>query len=157
MDYKIVEKDAFTVMGFSRMFKYDSAAADIPKYWDEHFRSGKDKVVCGMYGVCFDEGAKGEFEYMIADNYMPWNEIPNGCVTRGIPKHTWAVFHCKGPMPDAIQETNRKIYSEWLPNCREYEIAAGYNIELYSNCSNYPIGNQDENYYTEIWIPVRKK
>lgn len=157
MDYKIVEKDAFTVMGFSRMFKYDSAAADIPKYWDEHFRSGKDKVVCGMYGVCFDEGAKGEFEYMIADNYMPWNEIPNGCVTRAIPKHTWAVFPCKGPMPDAIQETNRKIYSEWLPNCREYEIAAGYNIELYSNCSNYPIGNQDENYYTEIWIPVRKK
>jgi AraC family transcriptional regulator len=70
MDYKIVDKDAFTVMGASRMFKYDTAFAEIPKFWDEHFDSGKGKAVCGMYGVCIEDAGKGEFEYLIADNYM---------------------------------------------------------------------------------------
>lgn len=157
MDYKIVEKDAFTVMGASKMFKYDTAFAEIPKFWDEHFDSGKGKVVCGMYGVCIEEAGEGEFEYLIADNYMPWNDIPNGYVTRVIPKHTWAVFSCKGPLPGSLQGTNKKIFSEWFPNCKEYEIAAGYNIELYSNPCDYPKGNQDENYSSEIWIPVKRK
>ena len=157
MDYKIVEKDAFTVMGASKMFKYDTAFAEIPKFWDEHFDSGKGKAVCGMYGVCIEEAGKGEFEYLIADNYMPWNDIPTGFVTRVIPKNTWAVFSCKGPLPGSLQGTNKKIFSEWLPNSKEYEIAAGYNIELYSNPCDYPKGNQDENYSSEIWIPVKRK
>jgi AraC family transcriptional regulator len=157
MDYKIVEKEAFTVMGASRMFNVDSSFVEIPKFWDEHYNAGKEKVVCGMYGVCIEEGSNGEFEYLIADNYMPWNDIPNGYVTKVIPKHTWAVFPCKGPMPNALQETNKKIYSEWLPTCREYIIAAGYNIEMYSKASDYPKGTQDENYYSEIWIPVKRK
>ena len=31
MDYKIVEKDSFTVMGISKMFRYDSATKEIPQ------------------------------------------------------------------------------------------------------------------------------
>lgn len=158
MDYRIVEKDAFTVMGASRAFKNETAAAEIPQFWTEHYKAGNGKYVCGMYGICIDEGTSSdEFEYLIADNYDPCKEIPGGFVTRTIPKHTWAVFPCRGPMPKAIQESNRRIYSEWLPNCRDYEIAAGFNIEMYTDVNDYPKGNQDENYYTEIWIPVKKK
>lgn len=158
MDYKIVEKEAFKVMGVSKMFKYDSATSKIPAFWTEHYQLGNGKYVCGMYGVCIDEnsGADG-FEYMIADNYNPSMEIPEGFVTKTIPGHTWAVFACKGAMPNALQEVNHKIFSEWLPNCKDYEIAAGYNIEMYTDISNYPKGNQDENYYSEIWIPIKKK
>ena len=36
-------------------------------------------------------------------------------------------------------------------------IAGMYNIEYYSATCDYPKGNQDENYYSEIWMPVRKK
>ena len=36
-------------------------------------------------------------------------------------------------------------------------IAAGYCIEMYDDVSKYPNGLNDENYYSEIWIPVRKK
>lgn len=60
-------------------------------------------------------------------------------------------------MPKSLQDVNQKIFSEWLPNCKDYEIAAGYNIELYTDITKYPNGNQDENYYSEIWIPVKKK
>lgn len=85
------------------------------------------------------------------------DEMPDGYVTRVIPAHTWAVFPCKGPMPERMAEVNRKIFSEWLPNNAEYQIAEGYNIEMYTDVTLYPKGNRDENYYSEIWIPVRKK
>lgn len=158
MDYRIIEKEAFTVMGAAKVFKYDTAGTEIPKFWTEHYQTGKDKIVCGMYGVCVDESmGSDEFEYLIADNYTTSSEIPDGFVTKVIPKHSWAVFVCKGAMPTSLQNTNQKIFSEWLPNCKDYEIAAGYNIEMYTNVADYPKGNQDENYYSEIWIPVQKK
>lgn len=158
MDYKIVEKEAFTVMGVSRNFNYEKAKAEIPQFWTEHYQTGKGEVVCGMYGICLDESmGSDEFEYLIADDYVPWKETPDGYVAKTIPKNTWAVFPCKGAMPNALQEVNNKIFSEWLPNCKDYKIAAGYNIEMYSNPQDYPKGNQDENYSTEIWIPVVKR
>ena len=158
MDYKIVEKAAFTVMGVSKTFKYEGAGAEVPLFWAEHYRSGKGETVCGSYGISIDEEMGGdEFEYLIADDYNPSAEIPAGFITKVIPRHTWAVFACKGAMPLALQELNRKIFSEWLPNCKTYEIAAGYNIEMYADPAEYPGGTQDENYRCEIWIPVKMK
>ena len=158
MDYKIVEKDSFTIIGALKIFKYDSAKVEIPQFWTDYYQSGKQKIVCGMYGICIDDNTDtDEFEYLIADDYVPAKDVPDGFVTRVIPKHTWAVFPCKGPMPKALQDVNTKIFSEWLPNCKDYEIAASYNIEMYTAIENYPKGNDDENYYSEIWIPVKKK
>jgi hypothetical protein len=59
-------------------------------------------------------------------------------------------------MPFPLQELNMRIFSEWLP-VNDYEIAEGYNIEYYSNPSEFPLGTDDPNYYTEIWMPVKKK
>ncbi len=158
MEYKITQKDSFTVIGVSGRFSYENAKRDIPKFWTEYFAAGNGQIACGMYGICYDEKMEGnEFEYLIADNYNPVKEVPAGFVTREIPAHTWAVFPCKGSMPEALQEANNRIFSEWLPACRDYEIAAGYNIEFYEDPADYPKGTQDENYYSEIWIPVRKK
>ena len=112
----------------------------------------------GGYRINMDlEMGRSQFEYMIADNYNPSMEVPEGFITRVIPKHTWAVFPCVGPSAKSIQEINQKIFSEWLPNCKNYEIAEGYNIEMYTDVRNYPNGLQDEKYYSEIWIPVKKK
>lgn len=158
MDYKIVEKEAFTVMGASRMFSYENAHCDIPKFWGEHYSNGGADKVCGMFGVCIDDGmGTNAFEYLIADAYNPAVEIPDGFKAVTIPKHTWAVFPCIGPMPDALQSVNGKIYSEWLPNCKEYEVAASCNIEMYTDVKDYENGNSNKNYYSEIWIPVKKK
>ena len=60
-------------------------------------------------------------------------------------------------MPGALQDVNTRIYTEWLPSLGEYEFAAGYCAEYYDNPANYPKGTGDENYYCEIWIPIRKK
>jgi len=158
MDYKIVKKEEFAVMGKTKTFSYEGAKDVIPKFWQEFYQDGNGKYVCGMFGVNIDEQmGQDTFEYMIADMYNPLKEIPDGFVVKTIPAFTWAVFPCKGAMPNALQDVNTKIFSEWLPALRDYEFAAGYCIEMYDDASKYPNGTLDENYYCEIWIPVKEK
>ena len=150
LEYKIVEKAQFTVMGRSRRFNTETSYEEIPKFWKEHMASGENKTVCGMYGICVDSDGKN-FDYLIADNYLPWNEVPEGYETRVFPQGTWAVFPCRGALPKALQEVNTKIWSEWLPSCKAYKFAGNYNIELYT-----PLHENPEDDYSEIWIPVEK-
>lgn len=149
LEYKIVEKPQFTVIGKSRRFDTETAYQEIPMFWKEHMESGC-KEVCGMYGICMDSDGK-KFDYLIADNYIPWKEIPDGCETKVIPAGTWAIFPCHGALPEALQEVNTKIWSEWMPSCKAYKLAGSYNIEMYSP----PCENPEDN-YNEIWIPVEK-
>lgn len=158
MDYKIVKKEAFTVIANAKTFPYEGAKEIVPQFWQEHFQSGKGAVVCGWYGINIDlEMGQENFEYLIADPYNPQKEVPEGFVTRTIPAFDWAVFPCRGAMPNALQDVNTKIYTEWLPALKEYEFAAGYCVEYYDDPKKYEKETMDENYYCEIWIPVKKK
>lgn len=158
MDYRITKKEAFTVLAASKEFGYENAKRDIPAYWQEHYASGKGKYVCGMFGINIDPQMGNErFEYLIADVYNPSVDVPEGLVVRTIPAFTWAVFPCKGVLSQTMQDVNTKVFSEWLPALQEYEFAAGYCVEMYDAPDKYPNGVEDENYYAEIWIPIRKK
>lgn len=151
LEYKIVEKPQFTLAGVSRRFNAETSYQEIPKFWCEMMGMEKFPLL-GMYGVCLemDEHAR-EFEYLIADNYIPWQEIPEGCAVKVIPASTWAVFPCRGPLPQALQDVNTRVWSEWLPNCKSYRLAMNLNIELYA-----PPAEDPENTYSEIWLPVKK-
>lgn len=71
MDYKIVEKDAFKIIGSCKKFKYDSAFMEAPSFWNEHISQGKLKDICGMYGINIDEKMGGnEFEYLCRHFYL---------------------------------------------------------------------------------------
>lgn len=158
MDYRITKKEAFTVIGASRNFSYENAKKDVPLFWQEYYASEKGKEVCGMFGINIDPKMGNEsFEYLIADIYNPCMDIPDGFTVKTIPAFTWAIFPCKGPLPGSLQNVNTKIFSEWLPALKDFEFTAGYCIEMYDDPTKYPNGTSDENYYTEIWIPVRKK
>lgn len=157
MEYRIEKKDAFKVMGISKMFSYEGANQDIPKFWDEAFVTASPKPVLGMYGVCYDEEMAGDsFRYMIADDYIEEKAQKMKLDVYDIPEHLWAIFPCKGAMPLPLQEVNRRIFSEWLPTS-QYEIAEGYNIEYYSDPVDFKMGMEDPEYYTEVWIPVKEK
>ena len=145
MNYKIVEKSAFTVMGKWRKFSAETSYVEIPKFWGEHYATGGGEIIRGMFGVCLD-GDGGEFDYLIADLYFPWNEIPDGCETKVIEAGIWAVFSYEGECPEALQMVNTQIWTEWLPNCKEYELAGNYNLEFYISETE-----------GEIWVPVKKK
>ena len=111
-----------------------------------------------MYGINLDESMGGnEFEYLIADNYDPAKEIPMAsppAPSRPIPGRC---FPCTGRMPQALQGLNQQIFSQWLPTNPDYKIAAGINVELYSDASRFEDGTQDQDYYCEVWVPVEKK
>lgn len=158
MDYRITKKESFTVLGVSRIFSYENAKQDIPAFWEEHYAQEKCRYVEGRFGINIDSSMGNEsFTYLIADLYNPAADIPEGFDVTTIPAFTWAVFPCIGPLPDALQDVNTRIFSEWLPALKEYKFAAGYCIEMYDRPEKYPKGTSDENYLSEIWIPVARK
>ena len=149
MEYSIVEKPQFTVMGVSRKFHPETSYQQIPEYWTEMFGQ-PDFPLMGVYGICIDDnGADGEFDYWIADNYIPWQEIPAGCKSMVISAGTWAVFPCK---LKTLQDTNTRMWQEWLPNCREYKLSGSYNLEVYGP----PCKEDQGETYVELWLPVEK-
>lgn len=149
MDYKIVKKEAFTIMGRKRRFNTIDCYQRIPEFWDEHYNDGGNEIVCGMFGLCVDSDGNN-FDYLIADLYKPWDEIPDGYETRVIQEGLWAVFPCK---LSTLQDTNTRMWKEWLPNCKEYKLVGNYDIEMYApKCKENP-GET----YVELWLPLEKQ
>lgn len=158
MEYKIEEKEAFKVVGLRNSFKYENANQEIPKMWKKFFMKNMFSKINPKYAINIDNNMGcSEFDYIIGDDYEETLKVPKDFEIVEIPKFTWVVFSCIGPASVKMQETNEKIFKEWLPNSNEYEIAAGYNIEMYRNPDDYKKGTDDENYYCEIWIPIKKK
>lgn len=158
MEYRIEKKEAFTVLADEKAFPYEGAKEAIPAFWAEHFSTGRGRTVMGAYGINHDESMGGEnFVYMIADPCAADTAAPEGFAVREIPAFTWAVFPCRGALPKTLQDINTRIYTEWLPAMQEYAFAAGYCVEFYEDPTKYAKGTADENYYSEIWIPVAKK
>ena len=151
LDYRIVEKAPFTVVGIRRRFNADTSYQEIPKFWNELMSKGKTCPVMGMFGVCMDMNGK-DFDYWIADNYVPWDDIPEGCEWTVIPGGLWAQFKCKGPLPDSLQSVNTQIWSEWLPTLKGYTLAGNYSLEVYG-----PPAENPEDYESYIWIPLKKE
>lgn len=55
MDYKIVKKDAFALIGATKTFTYDEAETAVPQMWMDFNQDGTSDVLCSMYGVSIDE------------------------------------------------------------------------------------------------------
>ena len=105
-----------------------------------------------MFGICYnnpDKNAK-TFEYSIAVKCDEDAVVPNGFRKTKIPAKTWLVFTCIGAMPNAIQDTWKKIVSEFFPTSA-YQPTYEMDIEAYTQ------GDMDSpDYRSEIWIPVQK-
>ena len=151
LNYQIVEKAPFTIMGIKRRFSSDTSYQEIPKFWDEIMAQGEKCPVMGTFGACIDATGR-DFEYWIADVYEPYKEVPEGYDTTVIPGGLWAVFTCKGPLPKSLQDVNTQIWGEWLPALKGYKLAGNYNLEVYNPPAENP---EDEESY--IWVPLVKE
>lgn len=163
MNYKIVEKEAFTVIERAEIH----SAADgenqktIPDFWDRARADGTMDflVSClspdekNLYGICYNDNSadSSTFEYSIAARCKNGCDIPDGYRIKEIPKRTWAIFDCKGPMPSAIQETWHRIVTEFFPTA-DYEPTYEMDIEVYDEGD---ISAAD--YKSQIWVAVKKK
>ena len=148
LDYRIIERASFTVIGIRKQFNADTSYQEVPKYWAEW--AADKKGLKGMFGICHDMDGKN-FDYWIADLYSPYDDTPEGCETLQIPGSLWAEFICKGPLPDSLQNVNTKIWSEWLPSLKGYELAGNYSIEVYM-----PPAEDPKDTVSYICVPLRK-
>jgi len=160
MNYKIIEKDAFQVVGVKRTYNCQNGenTMGIPKFWDDVHADGtndrlfelNDGEIEGVLGVCIveqDQKNTGLMDYWIATAHK--GEGSDGFSTYTIPASKWVVFEVHGPMPHAMQDTWKKIYSEWFPS-NPYKPTGNPELEVYSNDN---ASNPD--YYSEIWIPIK--
>lgn len=148
LDYKIMEKAPFTVTGIRKRFNSETSYKEIPEFWKEWMSDMKG--LKGMFGVCSDMDGKA-FDYWIADLYLPWEDIPAGCETLQIPGGLWALFPCKGALPESMQKVNTQIWSEWLPALQGYELAGNYSLEFY-----LPPAKDPSETVSYICIPLKK-
>lgn len=157
MNYRIVEKEEMHIIGFKQWFSTENnrQMTEIPKMWDAVTEEMKKRITglsnnAGVVGLCADM-YDGGFDYWIG--CMSDKECPDDLESMTIPASTWAVFEIIGPMrplPNAMQDIWKRIYSEWLPN-------SGYEHAMLTEIEYYSAGDMmAEDYKSEIWIPVKK-
>lgn len=163
MNYKIVEKQSFKIVGFkkrvSMVFKgINPEIADMTSLLTpeiiKQLKSISNVEPLGIISAStnFSEErmeGKGELDHYIgvASNSDDTASFDVLNVNSG----TWAVFEAIGPFPETLQDVWGRIYSEWFPSSG-YETVIGPEI-LWNE--NPDTGNPK--YKSQIWIPVRKK
>lgn len=162
MDYKIMEKEAFDIIEKVEAQLADDAvnSETIPDFWthsrsdgtvERLLASAEDKTC--ILGVCYNSASENAkiFDYAIAAVCGKDTDVPEGFRRTTVPARTWAVFPCKGAMPEAVQ-------IKWHEICSEFFPTSGYRPTCELDIEVYPNGDMsDPDYYSEIWIPVVKK
>ncbi len=164
MDYRIEKKDAFQLVCKKKQVTKPqgyTAAEEVSALWETCEKDGTIEAVCqygrfdrlnGVLGICFSgEMSDAGFPYGIGAEY---NGAPLGSAgldVVDIPAHTYAVFPCKGKMPEAFEHTYQRIVTEFFPQSN-YEYGNGVELEVYPSADV-----SDPNYSCEIWIAVNEK
>ncbi len=150
MNIKIEKENAFSIIIITKQFNEETSFENVPKFWDEYYAKGYQNVVPPMLGICINNTDGLEFEYGIGSLKDYCNETPEGFKQIDIPEHLWGKFYTKGKMPKAIQNLWKEVIG-WVENS-EYEIAANYDFECYSE------GDSDsDDYVSGIWVPLKLK
>ena len=156
MKYRIEEKAAFRTVGFKqKMSIVNGENLDrIPKMWANLPEADYGKLCAagnaepkGLLGICANFNGE-EFDYYIA--CATTLAVPEEMSSLEIPQATWAIFESVGPLPDAIQNLTKRIFSEWLPS-------SGYEQDDVPQLEVFPAGDiHSADYVCEVWFPIRK-
>lgn len=154
MNYRIETREAFRIVGVSVPLEkeIEKNFEVIPSKWDEVAANGTLQRLAGMMnaqpmgvlGVC-NCNDEEPWRYYIA---VSSTEERGGLEEYTVPAATWAIFPGSGTN-ESIQELERRIVTEWLPNSG-YEYGSAPDVEVYLN-------PDPQNAQYEVWIPVIKK
>ncbi len=155
MNYRIEKKEAFRIIGTAQPLhkEIEKNFEIVPQMWQKAAMDGTlsklesklDSQPAGILGVSACNDLE-EWRYFIA--VASTKPIDDTLEEYNIPSFTWAIFSGEGQCPQAIQELEQRIVTEWLPTSG-YEYDNGPDIELY-------ISPDPQNAEFEVWIPVKK-
>jgi len=164
MDYRIENLDKIKIVCKRKKFSQNKelTTIEISKFWQECTTDGTIPKICslisakpkldGLLGISFSsELSNNEFPYGIGVEYNGESVNNKDFEVIEIPAHKYAVFTCKGKMPDAFVNTYKQICTEFFPQSG-YEYAYGVEFEVYPSDDV-----KDPNYSCEIWVAVEKK
>jgi AraC family transcriptional regulator len=163
MNYRIVEKEAFTIVGFKKRVPivFEGVNPEIAAMWKnlkpeeiDQLKSLSNIEPMGLISAStnFSEDRmeeKGELDHFIGA--ATTKSCPENFEKLEVRASTWAVFEAIGPFPDTLQNVWGRIYSEWFPSSN-FEQDEGPEI-LWNEHKDVT----SPNFKSEIWIPVLKK
>lgn len=155
--WKIEQKDGFQLVGkrITVSCKNNVHFRKIPEFWNACHRNGiyaklisidtaVPKGIFGLFGAYDEQLNEIEYSIMAISDQEP----PPGFIKVNIPNAAWAIFDCRGPVPQAIQKGWQYLNEEWLVKY-PFRHAPCPEVEWYSNGNAY-----DSNYLSQIWIPI---
>ncbi len=159
MEYKIIEKEAFTVLEKVECHTVTGAQNlnTIPEFWGRATKEGvidtllkhasdKEFIFGTCYGNSYTDNER--FDYGIAVKCAPDTVAPEGYRVNKIPARKWVVAECTGAMPDAIQNL-------WHELCAEFFPTSGYKPTYEMDIEAYPDGDMTSpDYKSQIWVPI---
>ena len=159
MKYRIVEREAFQVIGVNREFPYeveDGGIQAFQNFWNaihengtfdqlEQLRSGETKGLLGIWAEVNKE--ENKMNYYVAAEYS--GDVPEGLKSIDFPASKWVVFEVQGSFPSAIANTWERIYSEWFPSTG-YVPNEVKPFEVYIETDP-----KNSNAYNEIWVAIK--
>lgn len=164
MDYRIETKEAFKLVMKKKKVtsNQELTAVEISEFWRQCGEDGTISALCKyipehnifkncIVGASFGKDATDkEFPYAIGAMYNGAPLTEKDLIVEEIPDHTYAVFPCRGKMPESFQKLYQQIYSEFFP-ASEYHPCGGTDFEAYPSADV-----QSPDYYCEIWVAVEK-
>lgn len=160
---RVIDRPAFRIAGKSTYISGPDNA-QFGRFWQEceaggwmgvlerltGFHPGKQTAgaTLGVSRVEQDP-SKRDFNYMIAVEVE--EEVDAGGLEMyTVPASRWAVFECRGRIPDAIVASEIYAFTHWLPQ-------SGYTHEHAPEMEVYPPAPRAENgeTYAEFWLPIR--
>ena len=159
MNCKIVELDAFNVVGIKRRFYFDDQRNPqcIQDFWAEVKGTEKREEILkhsdgkfdDLVGICTNGDSEGLDYFLAATTKL--QHAPAGLTLYTFPANTYAVFHFTGPLDETMPTAEKMIFSEWMPGSG-YEPVDGADLEVYSAL---PIDSPDYEFWS--YVPVRKR
>lgn len=165
MDYRIEKKDSFKLIMKKKKVACEKELpfAEISAFWQQCIGDGTIEALCkyipeeNMFGDCIvgasfgKDAADADYPYAIGAAYNGAPAEEKDLTIEEIPAHTYAVFPCRGKMPEAIQTLYQQIISEFFPTS-DYRPCGGTDFEAYPSAD---VSSPD--YFCEIWVAVEKK
>ncbi|MER6630940.1 AraC family transcriptional regulator [Streptomyces sp. NPDC000987] len=162
MRYRIVEKEAFRVVGKKARVPliYQGANPHIA----EHIRSIPPETMQRIAGLSdqdpegvvsatvrlsdgFEEGSGLDYYHAVATSAA---DVPEDLDVLDCPAGTWAVFENTGPFPRALQQMWADVAAQWIPS-NPYEYRPGPEI-LRTRPTQHDPAQSD----AQLWIPVTR-